>query len=368
MSNRHHDRIKTIIHAARTPTVGFLAVAFPQLRFHMTYHMRKTVPPNEHDRPPEYKRECALVVHQPVDTAVFHGILTTLPLKCWSVEKVKEAPNGRGRVNAGWNGRSNGSGVNGTNGVVHVKLENAGPATVQYEEPELSVIGLVNGITVIRFLPAGRLVDRKRANLAVRYYHRLPTELSLLLEFTQDDRTVQCTLYELSQLFKRPTGNPPNAADSQMRLWCNDVSTRVYHALVLAVSTLELHSSIAKLSPQICRIIPEANHDLRIVIYLSRGENLTIPRFEDIFSVAVRLFSDLWQRIPATRRDERGKRNTHPMLHLIGHTHDDVRVEGTIRARLADGGSTFTADVRARDIRGTSVHRSAIYPAIFPKS
>lgn len=56
------------------------------------------------------------------------------------------------------------------------------------------------------------------------------------------------------------------------------------------------------------------------------------------------------------------------MFHLIGHTHDDVRVEGTIRARLGDGGSTFTADVRARDVRGDSVYRSAVYPAIYPRS
>lgn len=254
MSNRHHDRIKTIIHAAKSPTVGFLAVAFPQLKFHMTYQMRKTVPPNEPDRPPDYRRECALVVHQPVDTAVFHGILTTLPLKCWPMEKVKEVLKGprmgQSKVDAGWN-RTNGAAVNGTNGVVHVKQENTGSGSVPpAEEPKLSIVGLVNGITDIRFLPAGRLVDRKRANLAARYYHRLPTELSLRLEFTQDDRTVQCTLYELSQLFKQQTGKPATPADTQMRLWCNDVSTRVYHALVLAVSALEPSLSVAKVQPR----------------------------------------------------------------------------------------------------------------------
>jgi hypothetical protein len=106
---------------------------------------------------------------------------------------------------------------------------------------------------------------------------------------------------------------------------------------------------------------------MRIVIYLDRAESLAFPRFEDAFAVAVRLFSDLWHQIPVSRRDDRGRRGPPPLFSLMGFTRDDVRLEGTIRSRLSDGGETFTADVRSRDARGDNVYRSSSYPALFPK-
>lgn len=370
MSHRHHDRIKTIIHAAQTPTVYFLAIAFPHLKFHMTYHMRQLA---DAGRPPEYKRDCTLVIHRPVDTAVFHGILTTLPLRCWlSAEDALDAAprrhiGGESKTDLMRYGISPAAVVN---GVAPVKQESVAPTDPPAKEPKLTRMGLVNGITEIRFLPPGRLVNRTRSTPGKRYYHH-GTDLSLSLGFIQDDRTVQCTLYELALLFKRdqPT-EPVPTKDTQRRLSCCDVSTRVYHALVLAVSTPQPYlSRTDKPPPQICRIIPESIHDIHITIHLSRyrSDPLTFLRIEDLFSVAVRLFSDMWLQIPAARRDDRGKHDAEPMFQLVGFTRDDVRVEGSIRPTPGSRGSTFVADIQARVVRD-STYRSTIYPAVFPTS
>jgi hypothetical protein len=121
------------------------------------------------------------------------------------------------------------------------------------------------------------------------------------------------------------------------------------------------------LSPQICRVVPNAIHNIHITILLSHKETLSFPRFEDLFSVAVRLFSDLWFGIPSRRRDDHA-RDTLPLFHLIGYTHDDVRVDGTIRPRAGSRGTAFVADVQAKDRHGVNVYRSDSYPAMYPKS
>ena len=103
-----------------------------------------------------------------------------------------------------------------------------------------------------------------------------------------------------------------------------------------------------------------------ITVLLSPKDTLSFPRFESIFSVAVRLFADLWLRIPSRRRDH--IHDSLPLFHLVGVTHDDVRVDGTIRPRAGSRGMLFAADVQATDRAGANVYHSNNYPAMFPKS
>lgn len=103
-----------------------------------------------------------------------------------------------------------------------------------------------------------------------------------------------------------------------------------------------------------------------ITMLLSPKDTLSVPRFESIFSVAVRLFADLWLRIPSRRRDR--LRDSLPLFHLNGFTHDDVRVDGTIRPLAGSRGMLFVADVQARDRAGANVYQSYNYPTMFPKS
>jgi hypothetical protein len=203
----------------------------------MTYYMHDGS--EKPDRPPEWKRVCKLVIHRPVDTTVFHGILTTLSLRCYLVRRPQiTAP---GKVNGSADVKPF------RNGIKPEAVESAHSVGIKPQIPELR-LGVINGITEIHFLPRGRLANRSRCEPRRRYVHQHDTDLSLRLDFTRDDAAVQATLYELSLLFKRPPGMP--LKDTKIHLRCPDITTQVYHALVLAVSLSAWCWNCADCSPR----------------------------------------------------------------------------------------------------------------------
>ena len=228
LSGKHHDRIKTIIWAAQKPIDAFLDIAFPQLKFHMSYQMLSTSGTSNGSL--EWSRVCKLVLHRTVDTRVLHGILTSLPLCCLQAE----ADGKQNRITEIKAFR---------NGSTSIVREQSHPVNAKSQIPELTRLGLVSGITGIHLLQGGRLVNRMRIEPPQRYVQELDTDLTLRFDFTQDDAAVQATLYEVSMMLKRPSGM--SLRDTKIILRCSFVSTQVYHVLIPAVSLMPCTFSFA---------------------------------------------------------------------------------------------------------------------------
>jgi hypothetical protein len=171
--------------------------------------------------PPHWSHFSRLVFRRTVDTRVFHGILTSLPLRF---------------PHAGVGSKQNGTaGITPfRNGFQSDVREHGPPIIAKSRGSESSRLGLVSGITEIHFLQDGRLVNRMRVEPLRRYVQEPDTDLTLRFDFTQDGAAVQGTLYEMSMMFMCPSGMP--LRDTRIYIRCPDVSTQVYHALLPAVS------------------------------------------------------------------------------------------------------------------------------------
>ncbi|KAJ9093523.1 hypothetical protein QFC21_006356 [Naganishia friedmannii] len=271
ISLRHQEGIKSLIPPtpveAGTEPQPFLVTAFPQLRFHMTWLMHK-VDPGEGS-----KRECALILHAPVEAHVLHDVLTTLPLRYWPME--------------------GGHALN---------------------------MGLISGITTIRCRPDARIRNGRMVEAAQRYCNR--TGLSLRVDFDNTDPSVRETLQEIMLLLRRPQSGTfkVGVTDAQMSLYCFEVSSQVARDLFQAIY----------------RIIPYAIRDLNVDIIMSKTRDLTYMRIEDTFNAAVQTFEEICRQIVPPLRDASRQPDRTPNLHLSANTDDGHRVEGRIDSR-ADG-------------------------------